>query len=109
MINWQSQSAEPPYVASIFNYYLSDDLDGYAEYDELTLNLVKQMPGFLGYESFKHDGRGSFISYWKDMDAVREWASNPEHIKAKQQGTNRWYKYYHSALAEVLSFRSHSL
>ena len=110
MIYWQSnQAPNPPYVASIFNYYLSDDLEGYAEYDELTLNLVKQMPGFLGYESFKHDGRGSFISYWKDMDAVREWASNPEHIIAKKEGMTRWYRYYHSTLSEVISHRSHSL
>lgn len=109
MINWQSnQAPNPPYVASIFNYYLSDDLEGYAEYDELTLELVKQMPGFLGYESFKHNGRGSFISYWKDMDAVKEWSRNPEHIKAKKEGMARWYKYYHSILSEVHSYRSNS-
>lgn len=59
------------YIASIFNYYLSDQLEGYQEYDELILVLAMQIPGYLGYESVKHMGRGVFISYWRDMDAVQ--------------------------------------
>jgi len=110
MIHWQNnQAPSAPYIASIFNYFLSEDIEGYEAYDELTIQLAKQSPGFLGYESFKHEGRGSFISYWKDMDAVRQWASNPEHIKAKQLGISRWYDYYHSIIAEVKSFRQHQI
>lgn len=110
MINWQSEIAPaPPYIASIFNYYLSDDLEGYAHHDELTLELAKRSPGFLGYESFKHDGRGSFISYWRDMEAVRNWAKDPQHIEAKKLGIKKWYAYYHSAIAEVQSFHTHSI
>ncbi len=85
MINWNSPTPPTaPFIASIFNYYLSDDLDGYEEYDVLTLDLVKTMPGYLGYESMKHNGRGTFISYWKDMEAVQNWAQNPIHIEAKK-------------------------
>ncbi len=110
MIHWQNEQApETPYIASIFNYYLSDNLEGYAAYDEFTLELAQKSPGFLGYESFKHEGRGSFISYWKDMDAVRNWAANPEHIKAKKLGMEKWYRYYHSLVAEVKSHRSNTL
>lgn len=110
MIQWSSPSIpNPPYVASIFHYFLSDDLEGYAHYDAVTLDLVKTMPGFLGYESFKHDGRGSFISYWTDMEAVREWGRHPIHKDAKVLGMTRWYRYYHSVLAEVSSFRSHTI
>jgi heme-degrading monooxygenase HmoA len=110
MINWHNgQAPTPPYIASIFHYYLSDNLEGYAEFDDLTMELAKQSPGFLGYESFKHNGRGSFISYWQNMDAVRHWASNPEHIKAKQLGIKKWYKYYHSSIAEVQLFNQHEL
>ncbi len=108
MIHWKNNEApQPPYIASIFNYYLSDNLDGYAVYDDLTLELAKQMPGYLGYESFKHDGRGAFISYWKDMDAVRAWASEPQHIEAKKLGKSHWYKYYHSVIAEVKTMHVH--
>jgi heme-degrading monooxygenase HmoA len=109
MIHWQNTPPpEAPFIASIFNYYLSENLEGYAVYDELTLELVKEMPGFLGFESMKHEGRGTFISYWEDMDAVRTWAAHPVHQEAKQLGIAKWYRYYHSMIAEVKSFRDHS-
>ena len=109
MINWKNNiQPEPPFIASIFHYYLSDNIDGYEEYDDLTLELAKNSPGYLGYESFKHDGRGSFISYWKDMDSVNAWARNPIHIKAKELGKKSWYKYYHSEIATVNRFHSKS-
>jgi heme-degrading monooxygenase HmoA len=108
MIHWQSGVAPSiPYWASIFNYYLSDDLEGYAEYDELTLQEVKKQDGFLGYESFKHEGRGSFISYWRSEADMAEWARHPKHREAKELGISRWYRYYHSLLARVESQRFH--
>ncbi|MFN6038608.1 MAG: antibiotic biosynthesis monooxygenase family protein [Bacteroidota bacterium] len=110
MINWNiNPPPNPPFIASIFNYFLSENLDGYEHYDKLTLDLAKASPGFLGYESFKSEGRGTFISYWKDMESVKIWANHPEHIEAKKHGASKWYRYYHSEIAEVLSFRSHSL
>ena len=110
MINWHvTPPPTPPFIASIFNYYLADEMEGYAFYDQLTLDLVKNSPGFLGYESFKSEGRGSFISYWKDLASVQIWARNPIHIEAKKMGMDKWYKYYHSEIAEVQSFRSHHI
>ena len=108
MIDWQSGIAPTvPYWASIFNYYLSDDLEGYAEFDEMTIQEVKKQDGFLGYESFKHEGRGSFISYWRSEADMAKWAVHPRHLEAKQLGISRWYKYYHSLLARVESQRYH--
>jgi heme-degrading monooxygenase HmoA len=108
MINWYTPTPPTaPFYASIFNYYLSDDLEGYESYDTETLELVKQIPGFLGYESMKHEGRGMFISYWQNKEAIAEWAKNPIHQKAKQLGQGKWYRYYHSMIAEVERFHSH--
>ncbi len=109
MINWNdSTPPNAPFIASIFNYYLSENLVGYAEYDILTLDLVKTMPGYLGYESMKHEGRGNFISYWRDMESVQIWASHPIHIEAKKRGQT-WYRYYHSMIAEISRFHTHSI
>ena len=109
MINWQTPTPpQAPFYASIFNYFLSNDLEGYEAYDLQTLDLVKQIPGFLGYESMKHDGRGTFISYWKSKEAIKQWALHPIHQEAKALGRNRWYKYYHSMIAEVRSYHEHS-
>ncbi len=110
MINWKNNKApEPPYYASIFHYYLGDDLEGYAAMDDITLELAQQNPGYLGYESHKSNGRGSFISYWKDLESIDEWRKNSTHIKAKAEGMKRWYKYYHSMIAKVESARFHEL
>lgn len=110
MIQWQNNSPpQVPFMASIFNYYLSEDLTGYAEYDTLTLDLVKEMPGFLGYESMKFENRGMFISYWQDRESMLIWSKHPIHIEAKKFGKNKWYNYYHSAVAEVTSFHTHFL
>jgi heme-degrading monooxygenase HmoA len=108
MILWQSGHAPAtPYWASIFNYFLSDDLEGYAEYDEMTLQAVKNQEGFLGHESFKHEGRGTFISYWRSEADMAAWARHPLHREAKALGVSRWYRYYHSLLARVESQRYH--
>ena len=99
MIHWNTPTPpEAPFFASIFNYYLSDDLEGYAEYDKKTLELVKTFPGYLGYESLKHDGRGMFISYWKDMDSIKAWGFHQGlgiasiTSRGKGQWNKRWFK-----------------
>jgi heme-degrading monooxygenase HmoA len=108
MINWNTPTPPAiPFFASIFNYYLSDDLYGYTEYDERTLELVQTMPGYLGYESLKHNGRGMFISYWKDMESLKAWGQHPFHLEAKKLGIQRWYKSYNSMIAEVQHWRAH--
>ena len=105
MIHWNTTNPpEAPFFASIFNYYLSDDLEGYAAYDEKTLDLVKTLPGFLGYESMKHEERGMFISYWKDMESIHAWGMHPIHQEAKTLGIHRWYKSYTSMISVVERF-----
>ena len=107
-IGWYTSTPpQAPFFASIFNYYLSDDLEGYEAYDLQTLELVKQMPGFFGYESMKHEGRGTFISYWQDEASIANWAKHPIHQEAKALGIAKWYRYYHSMIAEVKRFHSH--
>ena len=110
MINWKDGKApSPPYYANIFNYFVGDDLEGYEEMDDVTLSLVHEIDGFLGYESHKANGRGSFISYWRDKEAIDQWRQNAQHQQAKFEGKKRWYKYYHSMLVKVESAHFHGL
>ena len=81
MIHWKkNRPPSAPFYAHIFNNYISDDLDGYQEMDELTLELVHKIDGFLGWESHKSEGRGSFISYWKSKEAIDEWRQSLLHF-----------------------------
>lgn len=83
-------------------------MEGYAEMDDLTLKLAQETDGFLGYESHKADGRGSFISYWRDLESIDRWRKNSTHLKAKAEGKKRWYKYYHAMIAKVESAHFHT-
>ena len=95
----------PPFFANIFSYVASETRDGYAEADEATLNEVKDVDGFLGYESTGDGNRRIFISYWRDMDAMNQWRENKTHQNAKSRG-REWYAAYHSMVVKV---ESHSL
>ncbi|GAB4377208.1 MAG: hypothetical protein Kow0075_05350 [Salibacteraceae bacterium] len=109
LIHWKNgQPPQPPYYANVFNYLLGDDLAGYDEMDAKTLELVWNVDGFLGYESHKSSGRGSFISYWRDLEAINQWRHNPIHQQAKSLGQKKWYKYYHSMLVLVQTHHYHS-
>ena len=110
MINWKNNNLpKAPYYANIFNYFLSDDLEGYQEMDEITLDLVYKIDGVLGWESHKSEGRGSFISYWRDKESIDKWLKDLTHQKAKIEGMKRWYKYYHTMLVKVESAHFHEL
>ena len=87
--------------ANVFSYQLSNDLNGYHEIDEKTLSLVKDIPGYLGYENVKDkSGRSIFISYWDSLRAVNEWSKNQYHKNAKSKG-KQWYSAYHSMLVKI--------
>lgn len=92
----------PPYYAVIFSYRRSNKLEGYAEMDEKTLQLVQQQPGYLGYE-VTGDGKehAIFISYWKDLASIEAWRKNSTHQQAKQKGKTQWYDWYHSQICKV--------
>ena len=48
--------------AVIFSYQLSDNLSGYREMDIKTLELVKDIDGYLGYEKYGDGKQNTFIS-----------------------------------------------
>jgi heme-degrading monooxygenase HmoA len=77
--------------------------------DELTLRLVAGFDGYLGYESSNADGRGLFISYWRDLEAMDNWRRNATHAQAKSEGKKRWYQYYHSKVVKIESAHYHEL
>ena len=48
-------------------------------------DLAKQQEGFLGYESAT-EGTGITVSYWKDLESIRKWKMNTEHLFAQEKG-----------------------
>lgn len=90
----------PPYYAVIFTTVSTDDLEGYAETAERMLELAREQPGYLGIESARSD-IGITVSYWRDLESIKRWKKNAEHLQAQKTGRERWYASYKTRIALV--------
>ncbi len=95
-----AQTPEPPYYAVIFTSFRQPGDNGYAETAGKMVELASQQPGFLGIETTR-DGVGITVSYWADMESIRNWGRNAEHLKAKQNGKDIWYEQFRTRIAKV--------
>ncbi|MBS1637515.1 MAG: DUF4188 domain-containing protein [Bacteroidetes bacterium] len=99
-MSWKKSPPLSGYYAVIFSSVKSDDLDGYAEMDEITMKLAQEQPGYLGFESVSSNNQSIFISYWESMDAIHAWRGNMTHLQAKSNA-RLWYKRYLSQICKV--------
>lgn len=91
---------KPPYYAVIFTSVRTETTEGYVEMAQLMEKLAKEQEGFLGLESAREE-IGITVSYWKDLDSIRSWKQNLDHIQAQQKGRTTWYKSYITRIALV--------
>jgi heme-degrading monooxygenase HmoA len=92
---------KPPYYAVIFVSTRSKNLEGYSEMDEATIEKVKNLEGFIGFENIKNGDDGIFISYWESMEAINKWRNDTLHLEAKQKGQSMWYDRFLSQICKV--------
>ncbi len=95
-----AKTPEPPYYAVIFTNLRTEGDDGYGETAERMVELAQQQPGFLGMESVR-EGLGITVSYWSDLDAIKHWKANLEHLEAQKLGRERWYAAFKTRIAKV--------
>lgn len=91
---------KPPYYAVIFTSQLSENTQGYSEMAGLMEQLAQQQEGFLGIESARSE-IGITVSYWKDLEAIKNWKENIDHRVAQQKGKEKWYENYTVRIALV--------
>lgn len=89
-----------PYYAVIFTSIRNEGDNGYSEMAELMMNLVENQEGFLGAESARNE-LGITVSYWKDLESIKKWKENAEHLIAQQKGKTDWYQHYKVRIAKV--------
>lgn len=93
---------EPPYYAVVFTSVQRPAVDGYAETAERMQELVREVPGFLGYESARTPGGlGITVGYFRDEEAIALWQRNREHQAAQRRGRDEWYESYSVHVAKV--------
>jgi heme-degrading monooxygenase HmoA len=86
---------EPPYYTVVFTSVRADSPEDYGETAQRMEELVKEVPGFLGYESAKTPGGlGITVGYFRDEQAIATWQQNLRHQAAQRRGRAEWYESY---------------
>ncbi len=95
-----AKTPKPPYYAVIFTFQRTSIDEGYYKVANRMVDLAKEQPGFLGYESAREE-IGITISYWKNLESIKNWKKNVEHIPAQKDGKAKLYKSYKVRICKV--------
>ena len=95
-----ANTPDPPYYAVIFTSIRTDDDSGYSEAAKRMAELAAVQPGFLGFESARNE-IGITVSYWDNLESIRNWKNNAEHLLVQQKGKNSFYKSYKTRVCKV--------
>ena len=92
-----------PYYAVIFSSTLADDAEGYSTMADRMVALAKEQEGFLGVESAARtsEGFGITVSYWRDLESIKQWKAQSEHAAAQRMGRDAFYRSYRLRVARI--------
>ncbi|GIC77527.1 polysaccharide biosynthesis protein [Moritella sp. F3] len=95
-----ADTPKPPYYAVIFTSTRTEGENGYGEMANRMTVLAAQQSGFLGVESAREDV-GITVSYWADLDSIKRWKANSEHLEAQKTGRKSWYESFKVRISKV--------
>ena len=95
-----ANTPNPPYYAVIFTSTRTEGDHGYGEMANRMVELAEQQPGYLGVESAREDV-GITVSYWADLESIKSWKANSEHLEAQKAGRKSWYESFKVRISKV--------
>jgi len=95
-----ANTPKPPYFAVIFTSTRTDGDNGYEKMANRMVALAEQQPGFLGIESAR-ENVGITVSYWADLDSIKNWKADAEHLQAQKMGRLLWYGSFKVRISKV--------
>jgi len=95
-----AQTPKPPYYAVIFTNLRTEVEKDYDKTATLMVELAQEQSGFLGIESVK-ETLGITVSYWKDLESIKQWKAQVDHQVAQDRGRKEWYVSYKTRIAKV--------
>lgn len=103
--NGIAKTPEPPYYAVIFSSLRvanedEGDIQDYGTTANRMVELAAQEEGFLGVESAR-DGLGITVSYWSNLESIKKWRMNSEHVIAQEKGQQKFYSEYKTRICLV--------
>ncbi|WP_299176747.1 antibiotic biosynthesis monooxygenase [uncultured Neptuniibacter sp.] len=95
-----ADTPKPPYYAVIFTSLRTEGDNGYAQMADRMVELASKQPGFLGLESAREEV-GITVSYWSDLESIKQWKADVEHQEAQRLGHERWYSSFKTRISKV--------
>ncbi len=95
-----ASTPKPPYYAVIFTSHRTEGDNGYGQMADRMVELASTQPGFLGVESAREDV-GITVSYWSNIESIKNWKANLEHKEAQRLGRKDWYSEYKVRVSKV--------
>lgn len=95
-----AKTPKPPYYAVIFTSRRTEGDNGYGQMADRMVELASKQPGFLGVESAREDV-GITVSYWADLESIKQWKANAEHQVAQRMGREKWYSSFKTRISKV--------
>lgn len=89
-----------PYYAVIFTSTQKEHIEGYTEMANKMETLAKQQQGFISMESAR-DGLGITVSYWENLEDIKNWKQQTDHLVAQLKGRQDWYSWYKVRICKV--------
>lgn len=88
------------YYAVIFTSRKTKNIDGYKKMAKEMEDLARLQSGFLGLDSAQNEV-GITVSYWENLEAIKDWKNNLEHQTAQRIGKEKWYSQYSVRICKV--------
>ncbi len=107
-MNEIAPTPKPPYYAVIFTSHRTSGDKGYNKIATKMVKLASQQSGFLGVESAR-ETVGITVSYWKDLQSIKNWKHNIEHLEVQKKGKDIWYSAFKTRICKVESDYDFSL
>lgn len=88
----------------LFRIRSREDLDAeeYQRAFEHMLELVSQVPGFVGIEGFAgEDGSELAVARFASREAIAQWRDHPDHVVTQQRGRDEFFAAYDITIATV--------
>ena len=95
-----ANTPKPPYYAVIFTSVRTKGDNGYGAMAAKMVELASKQPGFLGVESAR-EHVGITVSYWTDLESIKNWKDNIEHREAQKLGRKKWYSSFKTRISKV--------
>ncbi len=95
-----AKTPDPPYYAVIFSSIRTIGENGYSEMADKMAKLAAQQAGYLGIEVAREE-IGITVSYWRDLESIKKWKANAEHLIAQGKGKSEWYSSFKIRIAKI--------